>query len=34
MMALRATDVRRYTKLDVPIFLGRRREPAEALDDL
>lgn len=34
MMALRATEVRRYTKLDVPIFLGRRREPAEALDDL
>ncbi len=34
MMALRATEVRRYTKLDVPIFLGRRREPADALDDL
>jgi peroxiredoxin len=34
MMALRATEVRRYTKLDVPIFLGRRREPAEALADL
>ena len=34
MMALRATEVRRYTKLDVPIFLGRWREPAEALADL
>jgi chlorite dismutase len=34
MMALRATEVRRYTKLDTPIFLGRLREPAEALDDL
>lgn len=34
MMALRATEVRRYTSLDVPIFLGRLREPAEALDDL
>jgi len=34
MMALRATEVRRYTRLDVPIFLGRLREPAEALDDL
>jgi hypothetical protein len=26
--------VRRYTKVDTPIFLGRRREPADALDDL
>ncbi len=34
MMALRAVEVRRYTKLDVPIFLGRWREPAEALADL
>ncbi len=34
MMALRATEVRRYTKLDVPIYLGRLREPAEALADL
>lgn len=34
MMALRATDVRRYTKLDTPIFLGRLRTPAEALADL
>jgi peroxiredoxin len=34
MMDLRATEVRRYTKLDVPIFLGRWRAPAEALDDL
>jgi len=34
MMALRATEVRRYTKLDTPIFLGRRREAAEALADL
>lgn len=34
MMALRATEVRRYTKLDVPIFLGRWREPVDALADL
>jgi chlorite dismutase len=34
MMALRATEVRRYTKLDTPIFLGRLREPAAALEDL
>ncbi len=32
--ALRATAVRRYTKLDTPIFLGLRKEPAEALADL
>lgn len=31
MMDLRATEVRRYTKLDTPIYLGRLREPAEAL---
>lgn len=31
MEALRATEVRRYTKLDVPIFLGRRRTPEEAV---
>jgi hydrogen peroxide-dependent heme synthase len=34
MESLRATEVRRYTQQDVPIFLGRRREPAEALEDL
>lgn len=34
MESLRATEVRRYTKLDTPIFLGRLREPAEALADL
>ncbi len=34
MMDLRATEVRRYTKLDTPIFLGRLREPAEALATL
>jgi len=34
MESLRAVEVRRYTKLDVPIFLGRRRDPAEALADL
>jgi chlorite dismutase len=31
---LRTVEVRRYTKLDTPIFLGRRREPADALADL
>jgi hydrogen peroxide-dependent heme synthase len=31
---LRTVEVRRYTKVDTPIFLGRRREPAEALADL
>lgn len=31
---LRTVEVRRYTKVDTPIFLGRRREPAAALDDL
>jgi chlorite dismutase len=31
MMDLRATEVRRYTRLDTPIFLGRLRESAEAL---
>ena len=31
---LRSVEVRRYTKADTPIFLGRRREPAEALADL
>ncbi len=31
MMDLRATEVRRYTKLDTPIYLGRLRESAEAL---
>lgn len=34
MEALRATEVRRYTKLDTPIYLGRLREPAEMLADL
>lgn len=34
MESLRATEVRRYTKLDTPIFLGRLREPAETLADL
>ncbi len=34
MMALRATEVRRYTRLDTPIFFGRLREPGQALDDL
>ena len=34
MEALRATDVRHYTKQDTPIYLGRLREPAEALADL
>lgn len=31
MEALRATEVRRYTKLDVPIYLGRLRTAQEAL---
>lgn len=34
MEALRATEVRLYTQRDTPIFLGRRRDPAEALADL
>lgn len=34
MMALRATDVRRYTKLDTPIYFGRLRTPEEALEEL
>ena len=34
MLALRAVEVRRYTRLDTPIFLGRLRTPAEALADL
>jgi chlorite dismutase len=34
MLDLRATEVRRYTRLDTPIFLGRLREPAEALAGL
>jgi hydrogen peroxide-dependent heme synthase len=34
MESLRATEVRRYTRLDVPIFLGRLRDPADALADL
>ncbi|MGI8916599.1 MAG: chlorite dismutase family protein [Chloroflexota bacterium] len=32
--ALRSTEVRRYTKLDTPIFLGRRKTADEALGDL
>ncbi len=34
MESLRKVQVRAYTKLDTPIFLGRLREPAEALEDL
>ncbi len=34
MESLRATEVRRYTLRDTPIFLGRRRDPADALSDL
>ncbi len=34
MESLRKVEVRHYTKLDTPIYLGRRREPAEALADL
>lgn len=34
MESLRKVEVRRYTKLDTPIYLGRRREPADALADL
>ena len=34
MMALRAVEVRRYTRLDTPIYLGRLRSPADALADL
>jgi chlorite dismutase len=34
MMALRAVEVRQYTRLDTPIYFGRLRTPAEALADL
>jgi hydrogen peroxide-dependent heme synthase len=34
MESLRKVEVRRYTKLDTPIFLGRRKEPDEVLADL
>ena len=34
MLGLRSTEVRRYTKLDTPIYLGRLRSPAEALAEL
>lgn len=34
MESLRATEVRRYTKLDTPIFLGRLKSPEETLADL
>lgn len=34
MLALRAVESRKYTKLDVPIYFGRLRTPAEALEDL
>lgn len=32
--ALRGTEVRRYTKLDTPIFLGQRKSPEAVLADL
>jgi hydrogen peroxide-dependent heme synthase len=34
MESLRKVEVRRYTKQDVPMYLGRLKEPAEALADL
>ena len=34
MMALRAVQVRRYTKSDTPFYFGRLRAPAEALAEL
>ncbi|HEX9036533.1 MAG TPA: chlorite dismutase family protein [Ktedonobacterales bacterium] len=34
MLALRAVQVRRYTKSDTPFYFGRLREPAEALAEL
>lgn len=34
MLALRAVESRKYTQLDVPIYFGRLRSPAEALEDL
>lgn len=34
MESLRKVEVRRYTKLDTPIFLCRRKEPDEVLADL
>jgi hypothetical protein len=34
MLALRAVESRKYTKLDVPIYFGRLRTAAEALEDL
>ena len=34
MLALRAVEVRQYTRLDTPIYFGRLRSPAEALADL
>ncbi|HZC07850.1 MAG TPA: chlorite dismutase family protein [Ktedonobacterales bacterium] len=34
MLALRAVESRKYTALDVPIYFGRLRAPAEALADL
>lgn len=34
MLALRAVESRKYTKLDTPIFFGRLRTPAETLADL
>jgi hydrogen peroxide-dependent heme synthase len=34
MMALRAVQVRRYTKSDTPFYFGRLRSPAEALAEL
>lgn len=34
VQVLRGADVRIYTKLDTPIFLGRHKDPAAALADL
>lgn len=34
VQALRAAEVRKYTSLDTPIFLGRRKQPGEVLADL
>jgi hydrogen peroxide-dependent heme synthase len=34
MMALRAVQVRRYTKSDTPFYFGRLREPADILAEL
>lgn len=34
MLSLRAVESRKYTQLDVPIYFGRLRTPADALNDL